>query len=575
MPDIFRLFDGSLGAGGAAAVHDQHASSFSDVDSENDLVSTLASGTDSVDLLVDYSDFANFVTFNSAESYVTLTADSVMNSYPVGGTADDVQVFVNALDGYQRFFLAAWPSWSGHLRFDPSVSRSYVRIDDVGTQDGSSRSSFMSPGTGSVSVQGWIHVPPMTGSDDVLVVFQKLRQGTPDGYTVFTTGSVLGFRVTSGSVDVTVTGALPVMPSFFSAVLDRGSATGTLSLYVGSTGSFPTLVASSSVALGARFDLASGSFYIASGSVPGKAVRPFTGSMDSVSVWTSARGLQQLSGTYNRKVYAQPELAASWQFNDARPTTPASYASVVRDRSGHSLDGRIQSFFSGVLGSGSYVNDVPDPILSLDDPGVFSYIVEAQQSGVLYDRGNPSLIFRLFPESFTSPDRVSAAVFSSFALTLARHFDRIKLYVNQLPNLRRVAYGSFDQAPDALLEGVGEFFGWGLQGSFASSDALRYFVGRDVLVGPDANAALDTKLSEVKSQLWRRVLLNLSYIYKTKGTAESVEALMRSYGVDSGFVRLKEFARRSQGELRLNRVTAEKSVYALRFTSGSSVSLNI
>jgi hypothetical protein len=575
MSDIFQLFDGSLGAGANAAVQDQHASSFSEVESENDLVSTLASGTDSVEVLVDYSDFSNFVTFNSAESYVTLTADSILNSFPVGGTVDDVQSFVNTLDGYQRFFLNGWPSWSGHLCLDPSVSSSYVRIDDSGVQDGSARSSFMSPGTGSMTVQGWIHVPPMTGSSDALVVFQKLREGTSSGLTVFATGSVVAFRVTSGSNDVTITGALPSMPSFFAAVLDRNSLTGTISLHVGSTGSFPTLAATSAVTLGSRFDLTSGSFYLGSGSLTDKVIRPFTGSLDSVSVWSSARTLQQLSGTYNRKVYAQPNLLASWQFNDAGPSTPASYASVVRDRSGHSLDGRIRSFFPGALGSGSYVNDVPDPILSVDDPGVFSYIVSAQQSGVLYDRGNSSLIFNLFPESFSNPDPVSATIFANFALTLARHFDRIKLYVNQLPNLRRVSYSEFNQAPDALLEEVAGFLGWRFQGSFASVDALRYFVGRNVRVGPDANASLDRKLSEVKAQLWRRVLLNLAYIYKTKGTAESVDALMRAYGVNAGFVRLKEYARRSQGELRLNRVVAEKSVFALRFTSGSSVSLSI
>lgn len=571
MSDIFKLFDGSLSAGGSAAVQDQHGSSFSDIDSENDLVATLASGTDSVDLLVDYSDFSNFVTFNSAQSYVTLTADSVLNSYPVGGTADDVQGFLNSLDGYQRYFLAGWPSWSGHLRLDPTVSSSYVRVDDVGTQDGSSRSSFMSPGTGSLSVQGWVHAPPLTGTNDVSVIFQKLRQGTSNGYTVFLTGSSLGFRVTSGSTDVTVVGSVPDRPAFFAAVIDRNAATGTLSLFIGTTGLFPTLSSTSSVLLGQRFDLASGSFFIGSGSVQGKVVRPFTGSIDSVSVWSTARGLQQLSGTYNRKVYSQPGLLASWQFNDASPSTPASYASVVRDRSGHSIDGRIQLFFSGALGSGSYVNDVPDPILSLDDASVFSYIVNAQQTGALYDRGNSSLIFNLFPESFSSPDPVSADVFASFALTLARHFDRIKLYVNQLPNLRRLEYGDFDQAPDELLEEVGDFLGWKFKGSFASTDALRYFVGRNVQVGPDANASLSTRLSEVKSQLWRRVLLNLPYIYKTKGTAESVESLLRSYGVDSGFVRLKEYALRTEARLKANRVVSEKSSFAVQFSYLQSI----
>jgi len=423
-----------------------------------------------------------------------------------------------------------------------------------------------------VSVQGWIHVPTLTGSSDVTVVFQKLRQGTFNGYTVFTTGSALGFTVTSGSSDVTVTASLGSMPSFFAAVLDRSSSTGTLALYVGSTGTFPTLAVSAQVLLGHRFDLASGSFYLGSGSVAGKLVRAFTGSMDSVSVWGVARTAQQLSGTYNRKVYAQSGLLASWQFNDARPETPSSYASVVRDRSGHRIDGRIQAFFPNALGSGSYVNDVPDPILSLNDAGVVSHIVSAQQSGVLYDRGNPSLIFNLFPECFSSPDPVSANVFSSFALALARHFDRIKLYVNQLPNLRRVSHGDFDQTPDDLLEEAGRFMGWELHGSFANTDALRYFVGRNVGVGPNANASLDVSLSSLKSQLWRRLLLNLPYIYKTKGTAESVQALLRSYGVDTGFVRLKEYARKVESGLNLNRVTSEKSVYATRFSGGGFVS---
>ena len=178
MADIFKLFDGSMGAGGAASVVDQSADSFSDVQAENLAVASIASGSDSVELLIDYSDFANFVTFNSAESYVTLTADSILNSYPVGGTADDLQQFLGALDGYQRFFLAGWPSWSGHLRLNPAVSSSYVSVVDVGLQDGVARTSFVSPGTGSLSITGGVDCPPLTGSSDTQVVVQKLRMGS-------------------------------------------------------------------------------------------------------------------------------------------------------------------------------------------------------------------------------------------------------------------------------------------------------------------------------------------------------------------------------------------------------------
>jgi hypothetical protein len=567
--DIFNLFDG-----GAVGTEGQHGSSFSDIQSENDLVARLASGTDSVDLKVDYSDFENFVTFNSAESYVTITADQILNEYPFGGTVDDLQGFFDSIDGYQRYFLSRWPSRCGHLRLDPAVSSSYVKIDDFGVQDGVTRSSFVSPGTGSLSIQGWIDVPVMTGSNDVLVVFQKLKQQISpfEGISVFVTGSSLLFNAISGSTNWAVSGALTEMPMFFSAVIDRNAST--VSLYTATTGTFPTLADSTSATIGARFDLRSGSFYIGSGSDQGgsKVVRPFTGSIDYVSVWSTARGLSVLTSSYNRKIYAQSGLLGAWRFNEATQDTPSSYASIIRDCSGHRLDGRIQSYFSGSRGSGSLTYDSPDPILSLEDPDVVDYLIEAQGSGALYDRDNQTLIWRLFPEAFTQQDPVSSDVFKNFALIMARSFDRIKLHISQLVNLRRVNYGDFDQAPDEFLEEVGESLGWDLQASFIDQDALRYFLSRDVTPGVGGNIGLDTRLADIKSQFWKRMLLNLLYIYKTKGTRESVEALLRTYGINNGFVRLKEYARKSEARMPTQPVLTEKSFYTLTFVSGSSVS---
>ncbi len=572
MSDIFQLFDGTLNAGGTAGVVSQNAASFSDEQSENDLITRLASGSDSVQLLVDYSDFANFVTFNSAESYVTVTADQILNDYPFDGTVDDLQAFIDSFDGFQKYFLSLWPSTTGHLRLNPSVSSSYVKIDDFGIENGASRTSFMSPGTGSISVTGWIDVPQLTGSNDICVIFQKQKVSSTDGYSVFTSGSSVFFQIVSGSATATVSGTLSQMPSFFSAVIDQTVQTGSAQMFIGTQNTYPILTDSTSIIFSNRYDLASGSFYIGSGSVAGKTVVPFTGSLDDIAVWSFARNSAALTGTFNKKIFAQSELLAAWRFNDATIKSPSQFASIVKDCSGHKLNGRIQSFFSGVLGSGTLTIDLPDPILSLSDPNVVSYVVNAQITGSSYDRNNSSIIWGLFPESFIQQDASSADVFKNFALILARHFDRIKLYINQLVNLRRISYDEFDQSPDELLEEVGKFFGWDLQSSFATTDAMRYFVGNAIKAGTLGNIAVDTKLNEIKSQFWRRTLLNLLYIYKTKGTRESVEALLRSYGVDDGFIRLKEYARKTESRLPVNRVVSEKSVYALQFMSGASVS---
>jgi len=568
MSDLFKLFDGSMGAGGAASLARQSSDSFSGVSSENDLVATLASGTDSVDLLIDYSDFTNFVTFNSAESYVTVTSDQILNSYPRDGTVDDLQVFLNSLDGFQRWFLSNWPARTGHFRPTPA-SASYVRFDDFGVQDGAARTSFISPGTGSMSIQGWIDVFPFVSSGRAMPIFQKSRLDGSGSLTVFVSASLLEFRVSSGSVSASVQAPLTSMPMFFAAVLDRSASTGSMMMYTATTSSYPILINSTSISLGSRLDLASGSFFIGSGTIDSKTILTMSGGIDSVSVWSTARGLSDMSGTYNRRIRSQSGLIGLWNFNDASERTPASYSSIVRDSSGHRLDGRIQNFHTGVLASGSLVFDSPDPILSLDDPDVVSYVVNAQVTGTLYDRNNQSLIFNLFPAAFSQTDRASSDVFKNFALILARHFDRIKTYVSQLANLNRVHYGDFDQAPDEILDHVAHSFGWDLGGGFVTVDALKYFIGRGVRPGPDGNEG--AALADIKSAFWRRVLLNLMYLYKTKGTRESVESLLRIYGVDNGFVRLKEYARKTEGTLPLTRVVAEKSVYSMMFSNGSRV----
>lgn len=567
MGDIFNLFDGSFNSANRSSVVGQDRQSFSDIDPENDLIARLSSGSDDIELLVDYSDFTNFVTFNSANSYVTLTADRVLNEYPFGGTVDDLEGFKRASDGYQRYFLSRWPSRIGHLHFNPASGSSYVKVDDIGSVDGSSRSSLLSPGTGSFSVTGWLHVPALTGSNDVAVIFQK-QTSSGDGYTVYLTGSSIVLSVVSGAAASSVSGALTQMPCFFSTVCDRDAAS--TSLLIGTTGTFPAVVATSSLGFSGRLDLGSGSFFIGSGSLSGKRVVAFTGSLDDIAAWSTTRTASELTSSYNTKIFAQPELLACWRFDECTPAAAQPASSIAKDCSGHRLDGRIQSYYPQIRASGSFAYGLPDPILTLDEPSVVSYVVDAQASGTSYDRSNGSLVFNFFPASFLDTD--DFGVFSTFALTIARHFDRIKLTIDHMVNVFRVDYGDFDQAPDELLVEVGKLFGLELLGSHSDVDAMKFFTGRGILSGPLSNKPFDRTLSSIKTDIWRRLLLNMMYLHKTRGTAEAVNAIMHSYGINGSYVRLKEYARRDEAKLLLERVRADKSVNSLQFISGSRVS---
>ena len=60
------------------------------------------------------------------------------------------------------------------------------------------------------------------------------------------------------------------------------------------------------------------------------------------------------------------------------------------------------------------------------------------------------------------------------------------------------------------------------------------------------------------------------HFYKSKGTRESIKALLRSYGVNDNFVRIKEFGHTPDVGIQTHRIHADKSVNALGFASGSA-----
>lgn len=569
--DLFRLFDGV--PENRTSTESQSLDSISEIEAEQDQVVRKASLISDVDLKVDYSDFANFVTFNSAYEYFTITAERMVSQYPIDGTVDDLLRFEQQSDGYQRYVTRQWPSRTGHLRFNPAASSSYIKFDDVGSIDGVTKTSLLSPGTGSFSVQCWYDVQTLTGSNDVLVVFQK-ASAAGDGYTLYMTGSQVRFRVQSGSSTTELSAALGSGRSFVAASCDRSATSGTLFMLTASFGTFPKVACSASLPFFGRFDLGSSSFYIGSGSLASKNVRPFTGSLDDVSVWSIPRGLQQLTSSYNRKVYAQSGLLAAWRFNEsANIPSENPLSAIVKDAAGHRLDGRIQRYFPQIRGSGSLAYDSPDPILTLDDPNVMSFVTEQQTSGTDYDSTNSSKVTDLLPAAFSNDDSAAGAkLFRDFMYVVGRQLDSIKLYIDQLSKFNRVEYGDYDQAPDVLLPDVAKFYGWDLPGSFVDADAAKYILGLAVSTGSAANDGLSSKLYEIKDKFWKRTLLNLSYLYKTKGTRESVESLMRVYGVNPYHVKLKEYGRGWKQPVSANRIYSERSSYSLWLGSGSLTS---
>jgi len=525
---------------------------------------------------VDYSDFTNFVFFNSALDYFNITGEKILNEYPFDGTSNEIEGFTNALDGYQKHVLDSWPKNSGHLRFYPPSGFSYVTVNDVGKDVDTMRTSMLSPDTGSLSVEFWALPPPsLTGSNNVMIVLQKVT-GSGEGYSVFFSGSSAFMSVTSGSTTDQISVPFNAgVASYFCFAYDRSSTSPVMSVFTGSISTFPVLASSVTGTIAGAISAGSGKLYIGSGSLISKVVRPLTGSLDELRLWKSARTVSDISSSFNAKIYAQDNLYALWSFNESGSLASGENV-LVKDVSGHRLNGSIQNYFSALRGSGSILPyDIEDKILSLNSPEVASYISEQQASGSLYDRYNDNIITRMLPEQFFLLEEFkNTEVLKNFLYVLGRYFDQIKVSIDQFIHVTKTNYGRFNQTPDALLQDVAKMFGWEFTGNFLDADVVQYLLGKQVLTNTQSNKALDVKLYEIKNEFWKRTLINLMHLYKTKGTKESVESLLRIYGLNRNFVRLKEFGYKPDSGIETHRIAAEKSVAALTFGSGSATSTN-
>lgn len=579
MPNnLFSLFDERLKIQrDLVASEPQSLDSLSSNENEQELFLRRMHEFERVKPKVDYSDFSNFVFFNSALDYFNLTGEKILNEYPYDSPVDLVQQFRDDLDDYQLHILDdVWPRCSSKISFDPSVSSSFIQVDDLGSDGGSSKTNLLSPDTGSWTIELWCIPPPaLTGSNDVMCAVQKVSGSTLDGYTVYFSGSTIVFRFASGSTSNELASQIvPGVPTYAACVLDRTYSPPLMTLMTGGLTTFPMVAGSSSFSVGS-VRVGGTRLNMGSGSLLGKVVRPFTGSLDNVRLWAAPLGLMDVTSSFNAKIHAQKNLVALWRFNESGSSTSVPENSIVLDYSGHRLDGRIQGYFGRIRSSGSIIPyEQPDPILLFDAPEVQDLIMKQQTSGSFYDRMNQTLVTKLFPQQFFQLEEFRGTqVLQNFLYILARNFDSIKIRIDQFTKVLRQNYGSFDQTPDELLAEVGKFFGWEFTGNFLNANAFQYILGKQVLAHVQSNAELETTLFEIKNNFWKRTLLNLMHLYKTKGTRESVESLLRIYGVDGGsFVRLKEYGYRPRVAFGTHRVFAEKSVASLTFGSGSTTS---
>ena len=114
----------------------------------------------------------------------------------------------------------------------------------------------------------------------------------------------------------------------------------------------------------------------------------------------------------------------------------------------------------------------------------------------------------------------------------------IKLFLDSFSTINKVSYDTYNQVPPQVIQFLSDYYGVELPNPYANEAPSRYKEGDNL----QTEAGLGTPLETTLDTLWRRILINLPHLLRTRGTIAGVKALMNTIGIEADSVfRFKEY----------------------------------
>lgn len=183
-------------------------------------------------------------------------------------------------------------------------------------------------------------------------------------------------------------------------------------------------------------------------------------------------------------------------------------------------------------------------------------------SAKAYDDYNTSRLVNLIP-MYIREDELNED-YLTFIDMIGQHFDISHLYIKSLTTINSREEHPSDGIPNELIRFVAESLGWKLSNGYNNTDLWNYTIGVQsdgtlLQTGSLSSKSKDTVVKET----WRRIVNNIPLLYKSKGTARSIKALLSCYGIPQSFLQIKEFGGPTINS-RKNVYEHERYVYKVR-----------
>ncbi len=159
-------------------------------------------------------------------------------------------------------------------------------------------------------------------------------------------------------------------------------------------------------------------------------------------------------------------------------------------------------------------------------------------------------------------------VVDSFISMLGHYFDVQYEYINQIPKV----YDRQESLTEGFAKELVFHVAQGLGVDFSNGDNFKDLWS--YTLGLDASGSYDNQLKlsgeDRTRETWKRIINNLPYLLKTKGTERGIRALINCYGIPSTILRIREYGGPEVDLDKQSTYNHDRFYYALAIGSGSS-----
>lgn len=131
------------------------------------------------------------------------------------------------------------------------------------------------------------------------------------------------------------------------------------------------------------------------------------------------------------------------------------------------------------------------------------------------------MIKTIIPENYLDFD-TDTQIYRKIVSSYAKQFDEIKQFIDNIAYAHTLTYNEEENVPKKFMVKLSNLLGWKLSSSFSQIDLFKYLA--------DDENEQQNSFAYYNVEIWKRILININWLYKKKGTRDALQFLFKLMG---------------------------------------------